>query len=338
MSSADVNMPSYDGFSLDWLHKQFAFETAILDFVDHCPTIPTSPLRYWRRSVQHSGDRRELPKDISGRQLIIFEMTRDSHIDWRKLDEGQKVSRSPQLLTPSCRRTNSVLQNSIIAQSASIRAALLNQRLFHEFVTKWLLWGTFQPVEWAPKELPPITPTRSFCIQLFRARIGSIIKNEGDIIGFSDSSYKVGKRLLAAKRTLLRVVPYILPKVDDELLYRFVLQHDDLGLHNMSIFVDESGQVKLTSIYDWETANIVPVILSDFDFSIAGCDLRVDEGGKPWVHIRSSSEEEPERQAKNQQHSEDFLKVSGLVSSLFHYVKAIRTVVVLTPSHEGGPR
>lgn len=210
-------------------------------------------------------------------------------------------------------------QNSVIAQSATIRATLLNQPLPLDFVTKWLLWGTFQPVEWAPKELPSITPTRSFCIELFRARIEAIIRNEGDVIGFSDSPYKVSNRLLKAKLTLLRVIPYLLPEVDDERLYRFVLQHDDLGLHNMCVFVDESGQASLTSIYDWETTNIVPVILSEFDFSIAGCDLRVDEGGRPWVHIRSPSEAEPQRLAKNQQHSEDFLKVSTLDKSRGRY-------------------
>lgn len=206
-----------------------------------------------------------------------------------------------------------MFQSSIIAQSASIRAALLNQPLAPDFVTERLLWGTFQPVEWAPKELPsPITATRNCCLELFRARIQSIIKNEGDIIGFSDSPYKVGSRLLAAKQTLLRVLPHILPEGDDRLLYRFVLQQDDLGLHNMSIFVGESGKVTVTSVYDWETANIVPVILSEFDFSIAGCDLRADEAGRPWVHIRSPLEAEPERQAKNQQHAEEFLKVSAL--------------------------
>lgn len=205
-------------------------------------------------------------------------------------------------------------------------------------MNKWLLWGTFQPIECAPKELPPITPTRSFCIELFRARIEAIIGNEGDVIGFSDSPYKVGNTLLAAKQTLLRVIPYILPKVDGESLYRFVLQHDDLGLHNMSIFVNGSGQATVTSIYDWETANIVPVILSEFDFSIAGCDLRVDEAGRPWVHTRSASEAGPESLAKNQQHSEDFLKVSILDRALFQYLNAIRVVNFLTSSHQVDPR
>lgn len=85
-------MPGYDGFSLDWLHKQFEFETAILNFVDKCPNIPTSSLLFCRRSFQHSRDRSELPKDISGRQLMIFQMTKDHRIDWRKLDEDQKVN------------------------------------------------------------------------------------------------------------------------------------------------------------------------------------------------------------------------------------------------------
>lgn len=102
LSNADVNMPGYDGFSLDWLHKQFDFETAVLSLVDKCPDIPTSPLLFCRRPVQCDGERSELLKDISGRQLIIFETTKDSHVDWCGLEEGQKVNCSAQHCPHSC--------------------------------------------------------------------------------------------------------------------------------------------------------------------------------------------------------------------------------------------
>lgn len=225
-----------------------------------------------------------------------------------------------------------MIQNSVVARSASVRLALLNQPLAPEFMTKWLLWGTFQPVELAPKELPPITPDSELLHRVVpgQNRSHNRKRSSASVTRLAKWATHSSQR----NRPLLRVIPYILPKVDGESLYRLVLQHDDLRLHNMSIFVNGSGQATVTSIYDWQTANIV----SDFDFSTAGCDLRVDDAGRPWVHTRSPSEAGAERLAKNQQHSEDFLKVSILDRALFQYLNAIRVVIVLPSSHKVDPR
>lgn len=66
---------------------------------------------------------------------------------------------------------------------------------------------------------------------------------------------------------------------DDEVLSRLVLQHDDFGLHNIPVDVDEAGELSLTSVYDWETGCIIPVILTEIEFLFARCDLIVDEKG-----------------------------------------------------------
>lgn len=119
----------------------------------------------------------------------------------------------------------------------------------------------------------------------------------------------MGLRALTAKRSLLHFTSHVLPEGEDEVLYRLVLQSDDYGIHNMSIFVNEKGQLSVTSVYDWETGCIVPIVLSEIEFAIAGCDLTIDENGEPSVHIRSSSESAPKQRVKNQQYSAKFLEV-----------------------------
>jgi len=101
----------------------------------------------------------------------------------------------------------------------------------------------------------------------------------------------------------------MLPEGEDEVLYRLFLQSDDYGVHNMSIFVDETGQLSVTSVYDWESGCIVPIILSEIEFAIAGCDLNIDENGEPSVNVRSSLKSTPEQRVKNQQYSAKFLEV-----------------------------
>ncbi|KAM0418891.1 hypothetical protein ACHAPT_012156 [Fusarium lateritium] len=72
--------------------------------------------------------------------------------------------------------------------------------------------------------------------------------------------------------------------------------------------ITETGQTSITSVFDWETGCIVPVVLSEIIFYIAGCNLITDEDGKPSVFIRSELASRPEERVKNQAHSTEFLK------------------------------
>ncbi|POS73687.1 hypothetical protein DHEL01_v207918 [Diaporthe helianthi] len=123
----------------------------------------------------------------------------------------------------------------------------------------------------------------------------------------------VGPRALATKKSLFRFIPLIPPpEGEKDELYRLILQHDDFSLHNMMVYVDEqTGDIELTSVYDWETACIVPVILSEIDFLIYNCDFKlvVDDKGEPSVHTRPGVEIEPERRLQDEQHAVEFLNV-----------------------------
>lgn len=105
-------------------------------------------------------------------------------------------------------------------------------------------------------------PTRHFCVALFVSKIHATIKNIGDMIGWEDDHNVVGPIATAAKQSLLRLVPHIMPQeiTDEPTLYRLVLDHGDFGIHNMSITTDK---YTVTSVFDWETGCIVPAILSD---------------------------------------------------------------------------
>lgn len=104
------------------------------------------------------------------------------------------------------------------------------------------------------------------------------------MIGWEDDDETVGPIALAAKQSLLRAIPHIMPIVRTSVsLYRFVLEHGDLGIHNRSITKDADGEPLVTSLYDWETASIVPAILFNPLVAVKPVDLTTYEKGRPYV-------------------------------------------------------
>ena len=115
------------------------------------------------------------------------------------------------------------------------------------------------------------------------SKIEATIRNMGDMIGWEDDNNTVGPIAVAAKQSLLRMIPHIMPADSDQsTLYRLVLEHGDFGVHNMSITMDEKGQPLVTSLYDWETGCIVPAILSDPLMAVT-VDLVTDENATPSI-------------------------------------------------------
>lgn len=128
------------------------------------------------------------------------------------------------------------------------------------------------------------------------------------MIGWEDDNNVVGPIAAAAKQSLLRLVPHIMPKGSDEVsFYRLVLEHGDFGIHNMSIAVDENGLPLVTSLYDWETACIVPAILSDPIMWLA-VGLIPNTDGTPSI-TRMYDDSTPEDAAEYMTHSEYYLEV-----------------------------
>lgn len=112
----------------------------------------------------------------------------------------------------------------------------------------------------------------------------------------------------AAKQSLLRLIPYIVPVDNDQTsLYRLVLEHGDFGIHNMSITMDANGQPLVTSLYDWETGCIVPAILSDPLMAVS-VDLVTDKNATP-SFIRASDDATSDERAQYMIWARQYIKV-----------------------------
>ena len=129
------------------------------------------------------------------------------------------------------------------------------------------------------------------------------------MIGWEDDHNTVGPVALKAKQSLLRFIPHILPADADEeaSLYRLVLDHCDFGIHNMSITVDPTGRPCITSLYDWETGDIVPAILSDPEMAVL-VDLVTDAHGNPSI-TRVDKDATPEYRQEYTEYASQYIKV-----------------------------
>jgi hypothetical protein len=122
----------------------------------------------------------------------------------------------------------------------------------------------------------PVSSTRTYAHALITVKINETIRNKGDPTGCVEDGLFVGPRTAAAKRSVLRLLPTILPpEEDDPQIYRLVLEHGDFGIHNMTMDLTANGP-KVTSVFDRETGNIV--LLSDTEIAVT-CDLGADGSG-----------------------------------------------------------
>ncbi|KAJ8125508.1 hypothetical protein O1611_g8131 [Lasiodiplodia mahajangana] len=240
LARGDINMPNFDGFPFQSQVTEIKFEVATYGLLRSKSNVPVSRLLYHRIPLEHDGPRLDLPSDILGRRLLLFEKAEGGNIYWDSISEEEK--------------------SHLLAHSASIRASLFQFNLPLDFATIWLRERISGK---KPSSLPiPIAPTREFCIALITSKIEATIGDIGEMIGWESDNCTVGPIAAAAKKSLLRLVPYIIPADDERnLLYRLVLEHGDFGIHNMSIEIG-TGQPRVTSLFDWETGYIVPAILS----------------------------------------------------------------------------
>jgi hypothetical protein len=81
-----------------------------------------------------------------------------------------------------------------------------------------------------------VASIREFCVGLLTSKIEAKIGELGEMINWQSDEVVVTPVALAAKQTLLRFVPCMLPEGSDEgILYRLVIEHGALGIHNMTI-------------------------------------------------------------------------------------------------------
>ncbi|KAJ7610933.1 hypothetical protein FB45DRAFT_942065 [Roridomyces roridus] len=257
----DVNVPGFAGWPFEKQVRESELEASVYRLLQYVAEIPVSPLLYHRLPVH-----RPACQDILGRRLFLFEVKKGQDNVWKVLNDDQTFG--------------------LVDQAAAIRGALFNYNPPQEFIQKWLLDSMF---EMRPKLFPlPIAPTREFVVGFFTSKIEATIRDLGDKMGWGDDDddeYTVGPATFAAKQALLRLIPHILPPdTEPPSLYRFVLEHGDYGIHNMTITVPTSDDEipKVTSLFDWETGCVVPAILSD-PLMAVGVDFIAGPDAEPVV-------------------------------------------------------
>lgn len=92
LARADVNMPKYDGFAFNVVFSEAKFEAAVYELLRSEPTILASRLLYHRLPVQYNGPKLDLPQDIAGRRLFLFERAEGTNNVWHDLSSEQQVS------------------------------------------------------------------------------------------------------------------------------------------------------------------------------------------------------------------------------------------------------
>ncbi len=91
LARGDVNMPGYDGSTMDFLLRELEFEADVCALIQPVPAILASRLVGYRAPVQYPGPRLDLPKDIAGRRLMVFERAEGENNVWRELGSEGKV-------------------------------------------------------------------------------------------------------------------------------------------------------------------------------------------------------------------------------------------------------
>ena len=91
LARGDVNMPEFDGFSIDSQVPELEFEAAVYELLRAEPDIMVSRLLHYRVPYEYPFPHTEIPEDLKGRRLLVFEEADGEKIDWRSLLIQQKV-------------------------------------------------------------------------------------------------------------------------------------------------------------------------------------------------------------------------------------------------------
>ncbi|KAL4955375.1 hypothetical protein BDW69DRAFT_182573 [Aspergillus filifer] len=91
LARSDVNMPEFQGFPIEEQAPEAAFEAAVYDLLSAEPVIAASKLLYHRVPVLHPGLKNDLPKDIAGCRLCLFEKAEGVTNIFKELDNSNKL-------------------------------------------------------------------------------------------------------------------------------------------------------------------------------------------------------------------------------------------------------
>ncbi|KAI4643656.1 hypothetical protein J4E93_006668 [Alternaria ventricosa] len=91
LSRGDVNMPDFDGFVVERQIAEVEFEAATYDLLRDEAEVRVSRLLYHRAPVLKPGPKVQIPADLLGRRIFVFERSDGTNNVWKALDAGAKV-------------------------------------------------------------------------------------------------------------------------------------------------------------------------------------------------------------------------------------------------------
>lgn len=91
MARGDVNMPDSDGFAMERQIPEVLFEAATYDLLRNEAEVRASRLLYYRAPVLKPGPKVQIPSDLSGRRIFVFERSNGTNNIWKGLDAESKV-------------------------------------------------------------------------------------------------------------------------------------------------------------------------------------------------------------------------------------------------------
>ncbi len=85
-------MPHFDGFPLHVQASEAKFESEAYQLLHLAPDVLASSLRYYRLPMQLATPSVEIPKNILGRRLFVFERAEGESNAWKTLSPSHKAS------------------------------------------------------------------------------------------------------------------------------------------------------------------------------------------------------------------------------------------------------
>ena len=91
LARGDVNMPDFDGFAIERQVPEVLFEAATYNLLRNEADIRPSRMLYYRAPVLDPGPKTQIPTDLSGRRVFVFERSAGNKDVWEQLDSEEKV-------------------------------------------------------------------------------------------------------------------------------------------------------------------------------------------------------------------------------------------------------
>lgn len=118
-------MPDFDGLTIEIQAEEACFEVAVYNFLRWETEILASCLLYSCVPVQYQGPKLVIPRDLSGRQLFVFESSEGENDVWTDLTRCGYPPSFNSVPSPTLRNSSSFLTSWLIFMQPCFPTILL---------------------------------------------------------------------------------------------------------------------------------------------------------------------------------------------------------------------